>query len=156
MFENGNVGIRSGAGSLPAQEEWSKLSRAYAGAAFHLSRHRLAGQRRRVRLYLPDVPVVPSLVTGTHGWRIWFGNHLAQGSAPPLTPPSAADASRRWPVLGIININAGGTRHAILGGRREAGAFDIAERLLPTFAPNTERRWADRTQTVLAGQPRRH
>ncbi|SUI38158.1 enterochelin esterase [Salmonella enterica subsp. arizonae] len=43
-------------------------------------------------------------------------------------------------------------RVAILGGRREL-VLDIAERLLPTIrAKHPERRWADRTQTVLAGQ----
>ncbi|ELO82246.1 ferric enterochelin esterase, partial [Salmonella enterica subsp. enterica serovar Enteritidis str. 6.0562-1] len=54
-------------------------------------------------------------------------------------------------VLGIDNINAR-ERVAILGGRREL-VLDIAERLLPTLRANyPERRWADRTQTVLAGQ----
>lgn len=43
----------------PAQEEWSGC-RAYAGQLF-TSEHRLAGQCRRVRLYLPDVPVVQPL-----------------------------------------------------------------------------------------------
>ncbi len=82
----------------PAQEEWSGC-RAYAGQLF-TSEHRLAGQRRRVRLYLPDVPVVQplGLLVLTDG-EIWF-DHL--GVAPPLTPPSAADASRRWPYSALI------------------------------------------------------
>lgn len=54
-------------------------------------------------------------------------------------------------VLGVDNINAR-ERVAILGGRREL-VLDIAERLLPTIrAEHPARLWADRTQTVLAGQ----
>lgn len=131
----------------PAQEEWSGC-RAYAGQLF-TSEHRLAGQRRRVRLYLPDVPVVQplGLLVLTDG-EIWF-DHLGVSAAID----AAIRSGRIAPVavLGIDNINAR-ERIAILGGRREL-VLDIAERLLPTLrAKYPERRWADRTQTVLAGQ----
>ncbi|SUE89993.1 enterochelin esterase [Salmonella enterica] len=131
----------------PAQEEWSGC-RAYAGQLF-TSEHRLAGQRRRVRLYLPDVPVVQplGLLVLTDG-EIWF-DHLGVSAAID----AAIRSGRIAPVavLGIDNINAR-ERVAILGGRREL-VLDIAERLLPTLRANyPERRWADRTQTVLAGQ----
>ncbi|WP_079917586.1 esterase family protein [Salmonella enterica] len=108
----------------PAQEEWSGC-RAYAGQLF-TSEHRLAGQRRRVRLYLPDVPVVQplGLLVLTDG-EIWF-DHLGVSAAID----AAIRSGRIAPVavLGIDNINAR-ERIAILGGRRE-----------------------HRTQTVLAGQ----
>ncbi|EAS8652556.1 esterase family protein [Salmonella enterica] len=131
----------------PAQEEWSGC-RAYAGQLF-TSEHRLAGQRRRVRLYLPDVPVVQplGLLVLTDG-EIWF-DHLGVSAAID----AAIRSGRIAPVavLGIDNINAP-ERIAILGGRREL-VLDIAERLLPALrAKYPERRWADRTQTVLAGQ----
>ncbi|EKR4164893.1 esterase family protein [Salmonella enterica] len=131
----------------PAQEEWSGC-RAYAGQLF-TSEHRLAGQRRRVRLYLPDVPVVQplGLLVLTDG-EIWF-DHLGVSAAID----AAIRSGRIAPVavLGIDNINAR-ERIAILGGRREL-VRDIAERLLPALrAKYPERRWADRTQTVLAGQ----
>ncbi|EAW4759893.1 esterase family protein [Salmonella enterica] len=131
----------------PAQEEWSGC-RAYAGQLF-TSEHRLAGQRRRVRLYLPDVPVVQplGLLVLTDG-EIWF-DHLGVSAAID----AAIRSGRIAPVavLGIDNINAR-ERIAILGGRREL-VLDIAERLLPALrAKYPERRWADRIQTVLAGQ----
>lgn len=131
----------------PAQEEWSGC-RAYAGQLF-TSEHRLAGQRRRVRLYLPDVPVVQplGLLVLTDG-EIWF-DHLGVSAAID----AAIRSGRIAPVavLGIDNINAR-ERIAILGGRREL-VLDIAERLLPALrAKYPERRWADRTQMVLAGQ----
>ncbi|ENK9087073.1 esterase family protein [Salmonella enterica] len=131
----------------PAQEEWSGC-RAYAGQLF-TSEHRLAGQRRRVRLYLPDVPVVQplGLLVLTDG-EIWF-DHLGVSAAID----AAIRSGRIAPVavLGIDNINAR-EGIAILGGRREL-VLDIAERLLPALrAKYPERRWADRTQTVLAGQ----
>ncbi|ECC2094364.1 esterase family protein [Salmonella enterica] len=131
----------------PAQEEWSGC-RAYAGQLF-TSEHRLAGQRRRVRLYLPDVPVVQplGLLVLTDG-EIWF-DHLGVSAAID----AAIRSGRIAPVavLGIDNINAR-ERIAILGGRREL-VLDIAERLLLALrAKYPERRWADRTQTVLAGQ----
>lgn len=131
----------------PAQEEWSGC-RAYAGQ-LSTSEHRLAGQRRRVRLYLPDVPVVQplGLLVLTDG-EIWF-DHLGVSAAID----AAIRSGRIAPVavLGIDNINAR-ERIAILGGRREL-VLDIAERLLPALrAKYPERRWADRTQTVLAGQ----
>ncbi|EBJ0775102.1 esterase family protein [Salmonella enterica] len=131
----------------PAQEEWSGC-RAYAGQLF-TSEHRLAGQRRRVRLYLPDVPVVQplGLLVLTDG-EIWF-DHLGVSAAIDAAIRSGHIAPVA--VLGIDNINAR-ERVAILGGRREL-VLDIAERLLPTLrAKYPERRWADRTQTVLAGQ----
>ncbi len=111
----------------PAQEEWSGC-RAYAGQLF-TSEHRLAGQRRRVRLYLPDVPVVQplGLLVLTDG-EIWF-DHLGVSAAID----AAIRSGRIAPVavLGIDNINAR-ERVAILGGRREL-VLDIAERLLPTL-----------------------
>ncbi len=102
-----------------------------------------------MRLYLPDVPVVQplGLLVLTDG-EIWF-DHLGVSAAID----AAIRSGRIAPVavLGIDNINAG-ERVAILGGRREL-VLDIAERLLPTLrAKYPERRWADRTQTVLAGQ----
>ncbi|EAS9238046.1 esterase family protein [Salmonella enterica subsp. enterica] len=131
----------------PAQEEWSDC-RSHTGQLF-TSEHRLAGQLRRVRLYLPEVPVAQplGLLVLTDG-EIWF-DHLGVSAAID----AAIRSGRIAPVavLGIDNINER-ERVAILGGRREL-VLDIAERLLPTIrAKHPERRWADRTQTVLAGQ----
>ncbi|ECO0582756.1 esterase family protein [Salmonella enterica subsp. diarizonae] len=131
----------------PAQEEWSNC-RSHTGQLF-TSEHRLAGQLRRVRLYLPEVPVVQplGLLVLTDG-EIWF-DHLGVSAAID----AAIRNGRIAPVavLGIDNINER-ERVAILGGRREL-VLDIAKRLLPTIrAKHPERRWADRTQTVLAGQ----
>ncbi|EAO7483013.1 esterase family protein [Salmonella enterica subsp. diarizonae] len=131
----------------PAQEEWSDC-RSHTGQLF-TSEHRLAGQLRRVRLYLPEVPVAQplGLLVLTDG-EIWF-DHLGVSAAID----AAIRSGRIAPVavLGIDNINER-ERVAILGGRRQL-VLDIAERLLPTIrAKHPERRWADRTQTVLAGQ----
>ncbi|SUF54849.1 enterochelin esterase [Salmonella enterica] len=130
-----------------AQEEWSD-SRSHTGQLF-TSEHRLAGQLRRVRLYLPEVPVIQplGLLVLTDG-ETWF-DHLGVSAAID----AAIRSGRIAPVavLGVDNINER-ERVAILGGRREL-VLDIAELLLPTIrAEHPERRWADRTQTVLAGQ----
>ncbi|EMS7768487.1 esterase family protein [Salmonella enterica] len=133
--------------NAPAQEEWSGR-RAYAGQLF-TAEHRLAGQPRRVRLYLPEVPVIQplGLLVLTDG-ETWF-DHLGVSAAID----AAINSGRIAPVavLGIDNVDEH-ERVAILGGRREL-VLDIAERLLPTIrAEHPERRWADRRQTVLAGQ----
>lgn len=102
-----------------------------------------------MRLYLPEVPVIQplGLLVLTDG-ETWF-DHLGVSAAID----AAIRSGRIAPVavLGVDNINER-ERVAILGGRREL-VLDIAELLLPTIrAEHPERRWADRTQTVLAGQ----
>ncbi|WP_269471712.1 alpha/beta hydrolase-fold protein [Salmonella enterica] len=106
--------------------------RAYAGQLF-TSEHRLAGQRRRVRLYLPDVPVVQplGLLVLTDG-EIWF-DHLGVSAAID----AAIRSGRIAPVavLGIDNINAGASQSS-------AVAASSTERLLPTLrAKYPERQW---------------
>ncbi|EAM7072540.1 esterase family protein [Salmonella enterica] len=133
--------------NAPPQEEWSGCH-AYAGQLF-TSEHRLAGQPRRVRLYLPEVPVIQplGLLVLTDG-EIWF-DHIGVSAAID----AAINSGRIAPVavLGVDNIDER-ERVAILGGRREL-VLDIAEHLLPTIrARHQERQWAARTHTVLAGQ----
>ncbi|WP_411900946.1 alpha/beta hydrolase-fold protein, partial [Salmonella enterica] len=68
-----------------------------------------------------------------------------------MGPADGAGGSAPGAGLGACNDNAR-ERVEIRGGRREL-VLDIAERRLPTLrAKDPERRWADRTQTVLAGQ----
>lgn len=133
--------------NAPAQDEWTD-SHVCSGQLF-TSEHRLAGQSRRVRLYLPAVPVSQSLglLVLTDG-ETWFDNvgvssaidaAIRRGRIPPLA------------VLGVDNLDER-ERTAILGGRREL-VRDIAERLLPAIrAEYPERQWVGRSQTVLAGQ----
>lgn len=133
--------------NAPAQDEWAG-SHASRGQLF-TSEHRLAGQLRRVRLYLPAVPASQplGLLVLTDG-EIWFGSvgvsaaidaAIAHGRIPPLA------------AIGIDNLDER-ERTAILGGRREL-VCDIADRLLPAIrAEHPERQWAGRSQTVLAGQ----
>lgn len=133
--------------NAPAQDEWAG-SHASSGQLF-TSEHQLAGQLRRVRLYLPAVPASQplGLLVLTDG-EIWFGSvgvsaaidaAIAHGRIPPLA------------VIGVDNLDER-ERTAILGGRREL-VCDIADRLLPAIrAKHPERQWAGRSQTVLAGQ----
>ncbi|HCM1918996.1 TPA: esterase family protein [Salmonella enterica subsp. salamae serovar 28:r:e,n,z15] len=133
--------------NAPAQDEWAG-SHASRGQLF-TSEHRLAGQLRRVWLYLPAVPASQplGLLVLTDG-EIWFGNvgvstaidaAIAHGHIPPLA------------AIGVDNLDER-ERTTILGGRREL-VCDIADRLLPAIrAEHQERQWADRSQTVLAGQ----
>lgn len=115
----------------PAQEEWSGC-RAYAGQLF-TSEHRLAGQCRRVRLYLPDVPVVQplGLLVLTDGGPP-HARELRPGAEPlPLNvvdagqPQSPAPFQRRRALMGqrtcVIRALASRTYASVRGS---AGRFD--------------------------------
>ncbi|MEL5565937.1 alpha/beta hydrolase-fold protein [Serratia ureilytica] len=133
--------------SAPAQDEWADNHA--CNGQFFTSEHRLAGQSRRVRLYIPAVPVSQplGLLVLTDG-ETWFNNvgvcaaidaAIRRGRIPPLA------------VLGVDNLDER-ERTAILGGRREL-VCDIAERLLPAIHTEyQERQWVGRSLTVLAGQ----
>lgn len=130
----------------PAQSEWRGGSPA---GQLLTSVRIIAGQSRRVRLYLPDVDISQplGLVVLPDG-ETWF-DHLGVCAAID----AAINSGRIVPVavLGIDNINEH-ERTAILGGRSELIA-DIAGHLLPAIrAEQPQRQWADRSRTVLAGQ----
>ncbi|EKK5503995.1 esterase family protein [Enterobacter hormaechei subsp. xiangfangensis] len=130
----------------PAQSEWRGGS---PSGQLLTSARTLAGESRRVRLYLPDVDVSQplGLVVLPDG-ETWF-DHLGVCAAID----AAINNGRIVPVavLGIDNIDEH-ERTAILGGRSEL-IKDIAGQLLPTIrAEHPQRRWADRSRTVLAGQ----
>lgn len=130
----------------PAQSEWRGGS---SSGQLLTSARTLAGESRRVRLYLPDVDVSQplGLVVLPDG-ETWF-DHLGVCAAID----AAINNGRIVPVavLGIDNIDEH-ERTAILGGRSEL-IKDIADQLLPTIrAEHPQRRWADRSRTVLAGQ----
>lgn len=130
----------------PAQAEWS--GSAHAGQLLTSVRI-VAGQSRRIRLYLPDVDNTQplGLVVLPDG-ETWF-DHLGVCAAID----AAINNGRIVPVavLGIDNIDEC-ERTAILGGRSEL-IKDIARHLLPAIrAEQPQRRWADRSRTVLAGQ----
>ncbi len=130
----------------PAQPEWSGGSP--TGQLLTSSRI-IAGQSRRVQLYMPDVDVLQplGLVVLPDG-ETWF-DHLGVCAAIDV----AINNGRIVPVaiMGIDNIDEH-ERNAILGGRSEL-ITDIARHLLPTIrAEQPQRQWADRSRTVLAGQ----
>ncbi|WP_447336760.1 catecholate siderophore esterase IroD [Klebsiella variicola] len=130
----------------PAQPEWSGGSP--TGQLLTSSRI-IAGQSRRVQLYMPDVDVLQplGLVVLPDG-ETWF-DHLGVCAAIDV----AINNGRIVPVaiMGIDNIDEH-ERNAILGGRSEL-ITDIARHLLPTIrAEQPQRQWADRSRIVLAGQ----
>lgn len=132
----------------PTQDEWAGEPHIFSGS-LSVSQRLIAGKQRRVRFYLPDVPVSQPLgLLVLPDAETWF-DHV--GVAPAI---DAAIRNGRIPpvaILGVDNIDER-DRTAILGGRREL-VLDIAGRLLPEIlAEQAHRRWAGRSQTVLAGQ----
>ncbi|EDV8900918.1 esterase family protein [Salmonella enterica] len=130
----------------PAQSEWRGGS---PTGQLLTSMRIIAGQSRRVRLYLPDVDVSQpiGLVVLPDG-ETWF-DHLGVCAAID----AAINSGRIVPVavLGIDNIDEY-ERTTILGGRSEL-IKDIAGHLLPTIrAEQPQRQWAGRSRTVLVGQ----
>lgn len=132
----------------PAQDEWTGAPRSHAGSLI-TSRRFIAGQNRRVRLYLPDVPAsVPLGLLVLPDAETWF-DHLGVTAAID----AAINNGRIAPlaVLGIDNVDEL-ERGAILGGRSEL-VYDIARHLVPEVrTEHSHRRWAGRSHTVLAGQ----
>ncbi|NUU67307.1 esterase family protein [Enterobacteriaceae bacterium BIT-l23] len=132
----------------PAQEEWRGDTQCGRGelVTWHPV---IAGQTRRVRLYLPDVPdSVPLGLLVLPDAETWFDYLGVSGAID-----AAIDSGRIAPlaVLGIDNVDET-ERSAILGGRSEL-VQDIAERLIPGVrAKYPDRAWAGRAHTVLAGQ----
>lgn len=132
----------------PAQDEWARGPHCFSGS-LSVSQRAIAGRKRRVRLYLPDVPAAQPLgMLVLPDGETWF-DHV--GVAPAI---DAAINNGRIPpvaVLGVDNVDER-DRTEILGGRREL-VLDIAGRLLPeVMAEQAHRCWAGRSQTVLAGQ----
>ncbi|MGE0971010.1 alpha/beta hydrolase-fold protein [Klebsiella sp. WOUb02] len=132
----------------PAQDEWAGEPHIFSGS-LSVSQRLIAGKQRRVRFYLPDVPLSQPLgLLVLPDAETWF-DHV--GVAPAI---DAAISNGRIPpvaIFGVDNIDER-DRTAILGGRREL-VLDIAGRLLPEIlAEQAHRRWVGRSQTVLAGQ----
>ena len=134
----------------PAQSEWRGGS---PSGQLLTSARTLAGESRRVRLYLPDVDVSQplGLVVLPDG-ETWF-DHLGVCAAID----AAINNGRIVPVavLGIDNIDEH-ERTAILGGRSEL-IKDIAGQLLPTIPRRTPAAAVGRPFAHRAGrtEPRR-
>lgn len=132
----------------PPQPEWLYAAAAPRGKLL-TSNEQLAGQTRRIRLYLPDAP--PSTPLGllvlpdAESWIDYVGL--------PGALDAAMDSGRIAPfaVLGIDNCDLR-DRTEILGGDRRL-VDEVAERIIPAInAAHPDRRWAGRTRTVLGGQ----
>lgn len=132
----------------PEQREWAAAPAPHRGT-LTASYPVVAGQQRRVRLYIPDVAsstplgllVLPDAET-------WFDHVGALGA---LDAAIASGRIRPLAVLGIDN-NDERDRAAILGGDNQL-VIDIAEHLIPQVrAAHPDRAWAGRSQTVLCGQ----
>ncbi|WEF28827.1 alpha/beta hydrolase-fold protein [Klebsiella aerogenes] len=141
-----------------AQESVLALDKAPAQSEWHGGRHAgtlltservIAGQSRRVRLYLPAVEDSQPLgMVVLPDGETWF-DHLGVCAAID----AAIDSRRIVPValLGIDNINER-ERTLLLGGRSEL-IQDVAEHLIPAIRrEQPQQKWADRSRTVLAGQ----
>jgi len=132
----------------PEQSEWASISNKTRGtltSSFPV----VAGQRRRVRFWLPDVPhSTPLGLLVLPDAESWF-DHVGALAAIE----KAIDSGRIAPlaVLGIDNLDVV-DRAAILGGNPEL-VKDIADRLLPEArAAYPDRVWAGRERTLLCGQ----
>lgn len=132
----------------PEQREWAAAPAPHRGT-LTASYPVVAGQQRRVRLYIPDVAsstplgllVLPDAET-------WFDHVGALGA---LDAAIASGRIRPLAVLGIDN-NDERDRAAILGGDNQL-VIDIAEHLIPQVrTAHPDRVWAGRSQTVLCGQ----
>ncbi|NDL61609.1 alpha/beta hydrolase-fold protein [Acerihabitans arboris] len=132
----------------PEQSEWAGVPRAQRGV-LATSYPLVAGHKRRVRLYLPDVPrSAPLGLLVLLDAETWF-DHIGVLGAIDV----AINNGRIGPlaVLGIDNLDES-DRSAILGGYSEV-VLDIAERLVPQVrADYPDRTWAGRSNTVLSGQ----
>ncbi|WP_413730264.1 alpha/beta hydrolase-fold protein [Sodalis sp. RH22] len=131
-----------------AEREWAGVPRAHRGVLATLYPF-IAGHKRRVRLYLPDVPRSEPLgLLVLLDAETWF-DHIGILGAIDV----AINNGRIGPlaVLGIDNLDET-DRCAILGGYSGL-VFDIAERLVPQVrAEYPDRTWAGRSKTVLSGQ----
>lgn len=153
---NGDPGMRMRGGresvlaldQAPAQHEWQGDTRRYRGELVSW-RPVIAGQPRRVRLYLPDVAGTPPLgLLVLPDAETWFD---ALGVTGAVDAAIASGRIAPLAILGIDNVDES-ERSAILGGRSDL-VREIAERLIPQIKhdyPN--RNWAGRERTVLAGQ----
>lgn len=132
----------------PAQTEWSALPDAYTGELF-TSSHKIAGQSRRVRLYIPDVPrLQPMGLLVLPDAEIWFDQ------VELLHAIDIAIKNKRIKPLAVLGIDNrdDADRASILGGNRHI-IDEIADKLLPQVRKeHAERVWADRSQTVFCGQ----
>lgn len=149
-------GIRSSSGyesvlaldRAPEQREWLAQPAPPRGELID-SQRLIAGKQRRIRLYLPDVgrdePLGLLVLPDAESWF----DRLSVASALD----NALDQRRIAPmaILGIDNLDVT-DRKTILAGNVEF-VREIAERLIPQIrAEQPDRRWADRSRTVLSGQ----
>ena len=132
----------------PAQPEWTADAAAPRGTLIS-GTGTVAGQLRRVRLYLPDVaPSAPLGLLVLPDAECWL-DHV--GLATALDAAIASGRIAPTAVLGIDNID-NRDRCALLGGDRTL-VDALAARLIPQArAAHPDRRWAGRERTVLAGQ----
>ncbi len=109
----------------------------------------VAGRKRRVRLYLPDVPrATPLGLLVLPDAEKWF-DHL--GVAGAMDAAIENGRIRPLAILGIDNLDRF-DRIAVLGGNTDL-VDDIARQLVTQArADHPDRAWADRSQTVLCGQ----
>lgn len=132
----------------PEQKEWHEKSPVCSGT-FTTSYSFVAGQNRRVRLYLPQEPLsTPLGLLVLPDAEKWFDCIRIAGALDVAIntgriPPMA--------ILGIDNVNEA-DRMKILGGNREL-ISDIAGKLIPQLREDhPDIIWAGRSHTVLAGQ----
>jgi enterochelin esterase-like enzyme len=132
----------------PEQPEWAGAPLTPRGLLV-TSYPAVAGHKRRVRLYVPDVAGTEPLgLLVLLDAEKWF-DHVGVLGAIDV----AINNGRIGPmaVLGIDNLDES-DRTAILGGQSEL-VLDIAERLVPQImADYPDRVWAGRSKTVLCGQ----
>lgn len=132
----------------PAQSEWS-YPQDLAEGVTSTSYSFVAGQKRRVRCYLPEVvESKPMGLLVLPDAEIWF-DHVGVLNALNIAVKNGRISPMA--VLGIDNRDES-DRAEILGGRSEL-VLDIARHLVPQLRANhSDTVWAGRSHTVLAGQ----
>lgn len=131
----------------PAQPEW-QFEKITPKGKMITYRQLLAGQYRRVRLYLPATSAsTPLGLLVLPDAETWFDN---VGIIPAIDAAISSCRISPLAVLGIDNINES-DRNTILGGHT-ALVNDIARYIPQLRADNPQRVWAGRENTVIAGQ----
>ncbi|WP_170175760.1 alpha/beta hydrolase-fold protein [Propionibacterium australiense] len=132
----------------PAQPEWDGTGPRQSGRLVE-DRRVVAGQERRVRLYIPAVgnstPLGLLVITDA---EVWLDRMRLPGAIDTAITSSRI---RPFAILGIDNLDIP-DRIAILGGRTGL-VDDIAHHLVPRIrADHPELTWDGRERTVISGQ----